>query len=380
MARFGRAANRLLSSAAVAVVAGLLLAPGAVADGELVIEPAEVDFGVVKAGQQGSRSLTVRNVGADSIALGDIWLLHEEGETAEQFSIDIGSCVESSLLLPGAECQLTAWFDAPLASDYFEALVVVEGDGVDPGLALLAGESDYDGFFVATPTAVTFPATPIGSVSDPQSIVVRNGGGDPVAITTIRTMQPAFKVVSNACPSSLMPGAECVVQVVFAPVSNRRDQTAHLMIHGDVFTRWLWIPMKGEVSARQLSLAPELLIESNLARLSDDIPKLLRGGPRRGRLAAFRAPLAGTLSLRVHGWTKKRRVLLASGAKSLAIGTERRLLVTLTTKGIKLLRRPKTTRVRAVVSFAARDGEVSRQSLELMVKPPKPETKPKRRD
>jgi hypothetical protein len=371
----GRAARRLSSSVVVAFVAGLLMAPGAVAEGQLIMQPDEVDFGAVKAGMRSSSPVTVRNIGADPVALGDVWLLYDEEETAEPFSVDLGSCEDVSLLAAGAECQLMARFDAPLASEYFEALVVVEGDGVEPGLALLAAESDYDGFFVARPTAVTFPVTPAGSVSDPQSIVVGNGGGDPVAITRIGIMQPTFKIVSNSCPSSLMPGAECVVQVVFAPVSGRRDQTAHLMIHGDLFTSWLWIPMTGHGSADEVPSDPELMIDSDLVRLSEGIPKLLRGGPRHGRLAPFRVWLDGTLSVRVHGWTKGRRVLLASGSRSLSSGIEHRLQVTLTKKGRKLLRRPKKTRVRAVVSFAARDGELSRQSLELMVKPPKAEKK-----
>ncbi len=377
MSRFVWAVKRLSLSAAVVVIGGLLMAPGAAAYGQLDIQPGEVDFGVLKAGKQDSRLMTVRNFGDDPVVLGDVSLLYDEGEPAEPFSVDLGACAGISQLAAGAECQLTATFSAPLLTRYFEALLVVEGDGVAPGVALLAGDSKYDGFFVATPSAVTFPTTPVGSVSDPQSIVVRNGGGSPLTIAHISSRQSAFKVVSNACPGSLIPGAECVVQVVFAPVSSRRDQTAGLRIESGDFSRGLSIPLKGDVAARKLPLDPELMIESDLARLSDGIPKLLRGGPRRGRLAPFRAPLGGTLSLRVHGWAKGRRILVASGAKSLAGGTEHRLRVTLTKKGIKLLRRPKETRIRVVVSFAARDGEVSRQSLELMVKPPKAKRKPK---
>jgi hypothetical protein len=122
------------------------------------------------------------------------------------------------------------------------------------------------------------------------------------------------------------------------------------------------------------------LIEQDLVRLAERVPRLLRGGSRRAlRLPSLKAPTAGRLSLRVRGVGRHRRVRLASGALKLKTGKAGRLRFSLTPKARKLLRRPVRTRATVVVAFRARaTGETFRQSLRLLIRRPAKTGKPRK--
>jgi M6 family metalloprotease-like protein len=70
-----------------------------------------------------------------------------------------------------------------------------------------------------TPTDLTF-SSPVGVVSAPQSVTLKNDGQTTLAIGRITTNGYAFQAQSSSskpCGTSLAPGAECQIDVVFGP-------------------------------------------------------------------------------------------------------------------------------------------------------------------
>lgn len=383
-----RTALKLCLAGLLVLIASAAFASSASAAGVLAFEPEEVAFGAVPAGEQRSLPLSLSNIGPDPVVLGDAWLVYDEGATVEPFSVDPGSCATVFVLAAGAECEMTATFLAAQQNGSFEALAVAEGEGVDPAVAVLSGQSvppPPTGKLVAEPTRISFPRTRIDSVSAPRLVRVRNAGDNTIAVPPAAVTNPHFEVVSNDCPQLLAAGAECTVAVVFKPTDGLplpigylvgEDRHAGALAFGprDLATNrfQLAVSLSGGVAPRLPPPDPEALIKSGLARLSDSVPAALRGGPRHGRLAVFQAPLAGWLALRVYGWQGKRRVLVATGRARLAKGERRRLRISLTRSGRELLLRPKRTRVKAVLSFTvAADRTLLTRTRALTVKPPK---------
>lgn len=365
MSHVTRAARRLVLAAPIALA---LLAPAsASAAGALTIDPAEVDFGAQAVGTSAERSVSVRNLGPDPVLLTDVYLVGD----VDPFDFAGGTCSDVDPIAAGAECQLTLKF-APAAAGAYEVFLAAEGGPDDePGVARLTGSGRQgSGSLVVEPGALAFPPTPKGSVSARQTLRVRNVGDGPATGVAVRGANPMYDVV-NGCPSTLEAGAECSVSVAFAP----RDPWTH-MTSSSLRVHWdnqfgVVVPLSGSVTRPLAPTDPGALIEQNLARLSDALPALLRGGPRSARLPAFEAPAPGKLKLRAHVRTAKGRVLVATGDKRLTAGSEQRLRVRLTKRGRKLLKRPRATRVKVVVSFTADDGSVSKQSPEIVVKAPK---------
>ncbi len=380
--------SRSLRALCLALLTTFLTA--STASAQLVAEPEEVSFGSMKSGEQRSLPLTIRNVGPDTVVLGDAWLLYQEGRTDRPFSVDGGSCATTDTLEPDATCEMTATFTAPSKSASFEALVVVEGEdlGVEPAVALLSGQAVLPPppppvVLQADPTRIVFPRTRLDAVSEPRQARIRNAGGGPVALPPAVVTNPHFVVVSNGCPAELAPGATCTVGVVFKPTEALplaighlvgEDRHVGMLAFGPLdpaTNRYpLAVGLSGEVAPRFVPDSTKVA-NQRLVSVADSIPGALRGGPRSARLAAFQAPVAGTLALRVYARQGKGRVLVAKGRKRLAKDESHRLRVSLTRRGRELLSRPKRTRVRVELAFTERDGDLAERASRVVVKAPK---------
>ncbi len=69
---------------------------------------------------------------------------------------------------------------------------------------------------------IAFPVTAVGVTSAPQSVVLTNNGGVPLAIASLSLTGAAFQVAagSNTCGATLAPSASCSLSVAFAPTSS----------------------------------------------------------------------------------------------------------------------------------------------------------------
>jgi hypothetical protein len=363
-----RAARRLV----LVVPLVLVLAPASAhAAAELAIVPDEVDFGAHPAGGSADRTVTIRNLGPDAAALSDIFLA---GPGIDQFDFAYAAsdtCEPDVPLAPTAECQITLRFStAPGTTGAFEAFLGVEGGPDDlPAVARLTGSVVGPPQVVVDPQALHFSSTPVGTVSPAQQFLVRNVGAGAATGLGVSGGNASFNV-SNGCPAVLAPGAECAVSVAFAPkaLSPRNNNSAYLSVS--------WAGSPGHrlhlVGAAVNPPDPYATTSRDLGDLADFVPKLLRGGPLRTQLPAFRAPATGTLKLRVLTWTRKGRVLVAQGSQDFSTGAEYGLRVRSTKQGRKLLRRPQRTRIKVVFSYTdLASGRVIRQAPEYRVKAPK---------
>lgn len=398
MSHLIRAARRLVLVVFAVLATTAMEAPAVFAAGNLVAEPEEVAFGAVTAGEQRSMQLAFRNVGPDWVVLGDAWLVYDESASVEPFSVDPGSCSFDGVMSADTACEMTVTFTAPQSLGAFDALVVLEGNDVDPAVALLSGESvapppppppPLVGKLVAEPTTIGFPRTRFGSVSAVRQVRVRNTGSGSIAIPAVTVNNSHFEVTSNNCPAQLQAGAECLVSLAFKPtngpplptgygVGETRQRGGLLFGHRDPVTRRfvLAVGLSGDTSPR-LDFAT---IKANLMTVSASVPKALRGGPRSAFLTAFIAPEAGSLKARVYGWVGKRRVLAAKGSESFMEGERYELPISSTRQGRRLLRRPQRSRIRVVLIFRAADGITVIRERTFKVKAPKIKKPAKRKN
>jgi hypothetical protein len=377
-----RVVRRLLL---LAVPLALALTPAsALAAGELAIDPAEADFGEVPAGLSGGWYLTVTNAGPDPVQLGEIDF---EGD-ADPFSIEAGGCLEVLELAGGESCSLNVTFRAPMDTADYEALLIVEGDGVTPAVASLTASSLFEGYLVSDVAEIWVGPTPIGTLSAPHPVRIRNVGDTPVSIKSAGIYGPPsiipFKVAANGCVGVLEPDAECVVEVVFSPNSfwGPGHQGAALMViyPGQI---GVLVPLNGEAVAAlappqhapppaPLETPPTRSSQRRaLTRLSASIPGLIRGGPSTWRtLPPFNSSMPGRLTLALFAWEGGTRVRIGGGNLGIPASAAKQMRFRLNKRGRTLLRRPRATRVSAVVTFQPTGGKLVRQSAQFVVKKP----------
>lgn len=377
---------RLFRLAQLLALACVLIAPSsATAAGELALSPDEVDFGEVPSGLSQSHQLTVTNAGPDPVQIGEIGV---EGGTGP-FSIADGGCLDTVELAGGEDCSLTVTFRAPMDTADYEALLVVEGAGVDPAVASLTASSFFEGYLVSDVAEVRVGPTTIGTTSAPHAVRVRNIGDTPVSIDKAHIYGPPsitpFKVVANGCVGVLEPDQECSIEVVFVPNSflgvGLQGAPLFVIYPGQI---GVLVPLTGEAVA---PLSPPQNVpppgpqeppptpsgsEKALARLSTAIPALIRGGPSSGRLLpGFRPAAAGRLNLALFGWNRGKRVRIGGGELRFTASAAKRLRIRLNKRGRALLRRPQQTRIQAITTFRPDSGALSRHTAEYRVKAPK---------
>ena len=380
--------------AVMLVVLSMALWPiAAQAQGDLVIEPGQHDFGQVAPGTSADGLLEVWNDGLESLTLGAIGV----GGDSDPFDLDEDGCISGLVLDPGWGCDLGVSFVAPAARGNYQAVVSVAAvESGEVATALLAGSSFVAGHLVAESAWVDFGVVSSVMTSPSQRGEVRNSGDAAITLgsPSVRMLGRArnhYDLTASVC-GVLSPGQMCEVGVAFSP------STWPTMIGGQpvfdpggVFdvrlefllesgTVALAVPLRAVVPSgpplpRARPRKPLIeygAVEQHLAYLADSLPALLRGGPRRAlRLPSFKAPTAGHLSLHVRGVGHRRHLRLAKSTIELTAGESGRLRFSLTRKARILLRRPTKMIVRGSVAFTARaTSETFRQALELTIRRP----------
>lgn len=357
----------------------------------LVVEPAWHDFGPVSAGTTASATLDVWNDGSVPLTLGSIGFAENTGP----FAFGDNGCVTGLVLEPGRGCELAVTFAAPATRAEHEAVVFVEDQtGDEVASALVAGSVLVPGYLIAEPEALDFGVVPGGSTSASKPVVVRNAADTPVTLASMfgagirGASVMSFGLTANQCAGVLSPGATCGLSVVFHPrtspvTPSQSVKEAHVAlylgpdnVHPRNRTVGLTVRVKGFVPAiPSPPTAPVIdygVIEQDLVRLAESVPRLMRGGPRRTlRLPAFKAPAAGRLSVQVRAVGPGSRMRLAIGAIRLEAAGSGRLQFRLGPSARKLLRQPRKTRVRVTVAFTAHaTGETFKQTMELTIRRP----------
>lgn len=109
----------------------------------------------------------------------------------------------------------------------------------------------------ASPSSLTFPSRVSGSGSStPQSVVVRNTGSVPLAISGLTLTGDSADFSASGCESdTLEPGDSCTIQVTFAP-AQAGSRTATLAVNANVSCQQLTVALSGTGLAPPVSADP----------------------------------------------------------------------------------------------------------------------------
>jgi len=222
------------STSGVAPVSVPLTGTGQTAAG-LNVNPAQLVFAMVAPGKSSaSQTVTVTNTGgsaASSLTL----------TATLPFSLVENTCGAS--LAAGANCSTGVVFSPALAGPVTGTLTISSGSQT-PASVPLSGTGGTPGAIEAQPSQIDFPQTSVGQISAPVTVTLTNPAGDLSLANFTVAAAAGFKVVSNACPTSLAAGASCTVVVEFEPTS-AGAQSGSLTVSSSVLAMGASVPLAG---------------------------------------------------------------------------------------------------------------------------------------
>ena len=183
---------------------------------EMVVEPAELDFGGVEVGDSaGPEAVRVANEGSATLNLGDVEL---SGADADEFSFDASDC--AAALEPGEECTVEVEF-TPSGPGTAAATLEVGQEGGPAALVELSGEGLARDASLS-PSTHDFGDTPVTTVHE-ETFVLHSTGGLPLQVgapTITGADADEFEILDDGCGSEVLPPDEsCEILVGFTPLT-----------------------------------------------------------------------------------------------------------------------------------------------------------------
>ena len=159
-------------------------------------------------------TLTISNTGGISAANPGFQI---SGPGAASFATGTTTC--GAALASGGSCSVQVIF-TPVATGGSQATLTISSstNGVTPVEVPLGGSSQAASGLNATPAQLVFAATLVGATSNSLAVAVSNTG--PIAAGQLAvTVSGPFTMTQNTCGAALAAGANCTVEVAFAPTS-----------------------------------------------------------------------------------------------------------------------------------------------------------------
>jgi len=177
----------------------------------LSVTPASADLGNLVLGASATQVFQVSNNSAAALTLTSIVVGMADGSTQTDFSQQ-NNC--PATLASQTTCTITVTF-APSTIGLRKGAVslLVNGGVLNQTLSITGTGLPV---LAATPSALTFASTPVGS-SSLQSVTLLNQSAAAQTFTLAAT--GSFSINSTSCASPLAAGAQCVVSVAFQPTS-----------------------------------------------------------------------------------------------------------------------------------------------------------------
>jgi hypothetical protein len=209
--------------------------------------PASLAFGNVQTGTaSAAQPVTVTNNGAAALPITSIAFT---GANPTQYS-QTNNCGTS--LAPGSNCVISVVF-APTSAGSLPAALTVDGQTV-----ALSGTGVAPSYTVL-PASLAFGNVQTGSASAAQAVTVTNNGTAALPITIAFTgANPSQYTQTNNCGTSLAPGSNCAISVVFAPTSTG-SLPAALTVDGQS------VALSGTGTAASFTVLPASLAFGNVA-------------------------------------------------------------------------------------------------------------------
>ncbi|MHB1021474.1 MAG: choice-of-anchor D domain-containing protein [Acidobacteriaceae bacterium] len=182
----------------------------------VVFSPKEIDFGVVSSvSAPATRTITVTNLTTQSQSFTS--LLDQNAPTTAGYSLyestsdcTAGATANTKVLAPNASCTVTLGFKAstnPQEDGFVQALWKIGNRDV-----LLTGYTQAAGLSLSS-SELDFGTQIVGGLRLPRYLYLSNNTDAAIAHASLSLPSSSPFIVTDRCPSSLLPGTVCQVEV-----------------------------------------------------------------------------------------------------------------------------------------------------------------------
>jgi hypothetical protein len=175
----------------------------------LNVSPSQLVFPIVAPGQS-SASQTVTLTNTSGSAATSLTLT-----ATTPFSLVQNTC--GTTLAAGASCSTGVVFSPTLNGSYTGMLTIASASLAASATVALSGTGGTPGSVQASPSLIDFSQTGVGQLSSPVTVTLTNPSATSSLTNFAVAVTAGFKLVNNACPSTLAAGASCTVGVEFVP-------------------------------------------------------------------------------------------------------------------------------------------------------------------
>ncbi len=186
-----------------------------------------VPFGSVNAGSSATQTVTVKNTGTASLAVGAI----DTNQLAAPFSIKTDTC-SNQAIAPTASCTITVAFAPTSTGSFTDSFNIPSNDPAKSSVTMnLTGNGTAVPTAAITVTDSVAPTTdlsvPFGTVivgsSSTQTVTVKNTGTANLLVGAVNSANPLaapFSIKTDTCSNqTIAPSATCTLTVAFTPTS-----------------------------------------------------------------------------------------------------------------------------------------------------------------
>jgi hypothetical protein len=119
----------------------------------------------------------------------------------------------------GGSCQIQVVFTPTAVGNRLAKLIVAYTGFSSPQSVVLSGQGVGTTSVSLTPSSLNFGKQLLNTTSTAQTATLTNTGSNPVTVSNINTSGLPFAQTNN-CPSTLLVGKSCQIQVTFSPTQN----------------------------------------------------------------------------------------------------------------------------------------------------------------
>jgi len=178
------------------------------------------NFGTVVYGKKSvAQTVTLTNTGTSSLTGVSIATKGDWSQT--------NTC--SATIAASGTCQITLTYSPTTSGIVHGGLIVFSSDPGGPMVVQLNATGQAISF---NPNKLTFASQPVGTTSQPTSLIVKNPSTTSSLAMGAVTTTGDFTATSN-CPSSLLPGVSCTISVTFTPTVSGARTGGVTVVNGD---------------------------------------------------------------------------------------------------------------------------------------------------
>jgi hypothetical protein len=197
--------------------------------GLVALSQASLAFPATPLAGSSPLSITLGNSGTAALNLGAFTL---GGANPGDF-VRSGTCNAGTVLAVGAQCTLTVTFQPAVLGARSASLTITSDASNSPttipltgtGVAMLAPQASL------LPSTFDFGMQTVGGIYPKRSFTLKNVGTANMSVSVAAVPGGAFANVSAApCPTVLLPGASCVIDIAFTPIAAATNYTGTLSV------------------------------------------------------------------------------------------------------------------------------------------------------